>query len=74
MKFLMNVVEEQALLLPGLVPGLKRIDIKLLPSSLTKFKFWKTYQDVCAAAGHIAVAYSKFCDLSGYGTSFVLSL
>ena len=37
----MNVDEEQALLLPGRVPGFKRIDVKLLPSSLTKFKLWK---------------------------------
>lgn len=37
-KFLMNVTEDQALLLPGRVPGFKRIDVKLLPSSLTKCK------------------------------------
>ena len=35
-KFIKNVAEKQALLLPGRVPGLKRIDVKLLPSNLNK--------------------------------------
>ena len=35
-KFILNTAEEQALLLPGRVPGFKRIDVKLLPSYLTK--------------------------------------
>lgn len=35
-KFIKNTAEEQALLLPGRVPGFKRIDVKLLPSNLTK--------------------------------------
>ena len=62
-KFIMNVAEEQALLLPGRVPGFKRMDVKLLPSSLTKHKLWKIYQDACIAASQVAVGYSKFCDL-----------
>ena len=62
-KFLMNVAEDQALLLPGRVPRFKRIDVKLLPSSLTNCKLWKMYQDASIAAGQIAVGYSKFCDL-----------
>jgi len=59
----MNVAEDQALLLPGHVPGFKQIDVKLLPSSLTKCKLWKMYHDASNAAGHVAVGYSKFCDL-----------
>ena len=59
----MNVAEDQALLLPGRVPGFKRIDVKLLPSSLTKCKLWKMYHDASTAAGHVAIGYSKFCDL-----------
>lgn len=35
-KFIKNVAEEQALLLPGRVPGFKSIDVKLLPPNLTK--------------------------------------
>ena len=33
-KFIKDVAEEQALLLPRRVPGFKRIDVKLLPSNL----------------------------------------
>ena len=62
-KFIMNVAEDQALLLPGRVPGFKRIDVKLLPSSMTKSRLWKSYQGACAAVGHESVGYSKFCDL-----------
>ena len=45
----MNVTEDKALLLPGRVPGFKRIDVKLLPSSMTKSRLWKSYQGACAA-------------------------
>lgn len=34
-KFIKNTAEDQALLLPGSVPGFKRIDIKLLPNGNT---------------------------------------
>lgn len=34
-KFILNVTEEQALILPGQVPGLKQIGVNLLPSNLT---------------------------------------
>ena len=71
-KFIMNVAEDQALLLPGRVSGFKRIDVKLLPSSLTKCKLWKMYQDASAAAGHVAVGYSKFCDLWNQLCPFVV--
>ena len=36
-KFLENYAEENALLLPGRIPGYKRDDIKLLPSSQSKW-------------------------------------
>ena len=42
-KFILNIAEEQALLLPGRVPGFNRIDVRLLPSVLTKHGLWKTY-------------------------------
>ena len=71
-KFITNVAEEQALLLPGRVPGFKRIDVKLVPSSLTKHTLWKTYQDACHAVGHVAVGYSKFCNLWKQLCPFVL--
>lgn len=62
-KFIVNVAEDQALLLPGGIPGFKRIDVKLLPSSLTKSKLWKMYQDCCVTVGQVAIGYSKLCDL-----------
>ena len=71
-KFITNVAEEHALLLRGRVPGVKRIGVKLLLSSLTKHTLWKTYQDACYTVGHVAVGYSKFCDLWKKLCSFVL--
>lgn len=62
-KFITNVAEDQALLLPGCVPGFKRIDVKLLPSTLMKHSLWKTYQNLLKSTGCNSVAYSKFCDL-----------
>ena len=62
-KFITNVAEDQALLLPGRVPGFKGIDVKLLPSTLTKHSLWKTYQNLLNSSGRNSVGYSKFCDL-----------
>ena len=50
-KFILNIAEEQALLLLGHVPGFKRIDVRLLPSVLTKHSFWKTYCEICTSQG-----------------------
>ncbi|CAH3141519.1 unnamed protein product [Porites evermanni] len=71
-KFIKNVAEEQALLLPGRVPGFKRIDVKLLPSNLTKHGLWKTYFDICTKTGQVSVGYSKFCDLWNQLCPFIL--
>ena len=38
--FVMHYVETNAILLPGRIPGYKRDDIKLLPSSCTKRAVW----------------------------------
>ena len=71
-KFIMNIAEEQAFILPGRVPGFKRVDVKLLPSVLTKYSLWKTHGGICASQGHISVGYSKFCDLWNQLCPFVL--
>ena len=63
--------EVQALLLPGRVPGLKRTDVKLLPSTL-KHSLWKTYQDLCNNDCRISVGYSKFCDLWNQLCPFII--
>ena len=71
-KFIKNVAEEQALLLPGGVPGFKQIDVKLLLSNLTKHSLWKKYSDICTSMGQASVGYSKFCDLWNQLCPFIL--
>ena len=41
--FVSNYAEDHALVLPGRVPGFKRDDIRLMPSSETKVKVFKAY-------------------------------
>ena len=57
----MNVVEDQAFLLPGRVPGLKRTDKKLLPTSMTKSRLWKRCVETSKASVqcHITTPQSK---------------
>ena len=62
-KFIMNTAEEQALHLPGRIPGLKRVEVKFLPSGLTKHGLWKTCTEICLSQGQLSVGYSKFCAL-----------
>lgn len=50
--FITNYAEANALTLPGRVPGFKRSDIKLLPSSDTKASLWRTYQTIMKDAGN----------------------
>ena len=61
--FLTNYVEENAIVLPGRIPGFKRDDVKVLSSSKTKMSVWRTYNSVCKASGQQAVSYSKFAEL-----------
>ena len=63
-RFLLTYTEQNALLLPGRVPGYSRSDIKLLPSSVSKRGIWRVYH--AAAEDDVAVhavAYSTFCKL-----------
>ena len=71
-KFIKNTTGEQALLLPGRVPGFKRIDLKLLLSNLTKHGLWRRYADICTSMGQVSVGYSKFCDLWNQLCPFIL--
>ena len=43
--FLLSYSEEHGLLLPGRVPGYSCTDIKLLPSSTSKRRIWRVYQE-----------------------------
>jgi hypothetical protein len=43
-RFIINFAEEHALVLPGRVPGFKRDDIRILPSSENKSSIWRKYK------------------------------
>lgn len=45
--FQKNFSEEHAILLPGRVPGYKRCDLQLLPTSMTKREVWNCYVRAC---------------------------
>ena len=51
------------MVLPGRVPGYKRSDIQLLPSSTTKHKVWELYQQAAAVGSTRPVCYSMFTSL-----------
>ena len=61
--FLNNYVEENAVLLPGRIPGFKSDDIKLLSSSETKMSVWRAFKLSCEGANKQAISYSKFINL-----------
>ena len=58
-RFLFNYAEQNALVLPGRVPGYSRTDIQLLPSSVSKRAVWMVYRESVGTVH--AVAYSTFC-------------
>ncbi|XP_078365996.1 uncharacterized protein LOC144650219 [Oculina patagonica] len=61
--FLSNYAEENAISLPGRIPGYKDEDIKLLSSHETKIGVWRTFEVACKATEKQAVSYSKFVEL-----------
>ena len=61
--FLTNYVEENAISLPGRIPGFKNDDIKVLSSSESKIGTWRVYEAACAASDVRAVSYRKFLQL-----------
>ena len=71
-KFIGNPAKEQALLLPGRMPGFKPIDVTLLPSNRTKQGLWKQHAEICSSMGQVSVGYSKFCDLWNQLCPFIL--
>ncbi|XP_065884511.1 uncharacterized protein [Dysidea avara] len=50
-QFLQNYAEDNAILLPGRIPGYKRDDLKLLPSSCNKKCVWECYKTSCITTG-----------------------
>ena len=60
--FISNYAEENAISLPGRIPGYTNDDIQLLSSCNSKTHVWKAYTTVCESSGKRAVCYTKFID------------
>ena len=58
-QFICTFAEENALVLPGRVPGYSLSDIQLLPSSLSKSNIWNQY----SSSTEKCVAYSTFVEI-----------
>lgn len=61
LSFVTHYTETNAILLPGRIPGYKRDDIQLLPSTTTKKAIWRLYQETCTSLFVWAAGYSTFC-------------
>ena len=61
--FLSNYVKENAICLPGRIPGFKNDDIKVLSSSESKTSVWRAYDTTCKTADMRAVSCRKFLQL-----------
>ena len=59
--FILHYTEANAILLPGRIPGYKRDDIQLLPSTTTKRAVWKLYQDTAQDLSLRPLSYPCFC-------------
>ncbi|XP_038056280.1 uncharacterized protein LOC119728211 [Patiria miniata] len=58
--FIANYAETHAVFLPGRIPGFKRDDLQLLPSSETKANVWRRYKLATEESGYRVVAISTF--------------
>ena len=61
--FITNFAETHAILLPGRIPGYKRSDLQLLPTSTTRRNVWLEYAQATTNSTIHCVAYSTFCRL-----------
>ena len=59
--FLVNYAEEHALHLPGRVPGYRKDDITLLPSSHTKISVYNVYRNAFGRGGMELFGSQKHC-------------
>ena len=60
-QFILQYSEVNAILLPGRIPGYKRDDIQLLPSTTTKRAVWRLYQGTAETLTLRPVSYTSFC-------------
>ena len=61
--FIENYAEENAVLLPGRIPGYKCTKIVLLPSAESKHDIWRFYKLSAEKDRHPAVGFVTFCNL-----------
>lgn len=59
--FLTNYAEDNGILLPGRIPGFKRSDLVLLPTSNTKKSIWQCYVKSCGTLTFLLASYRSFC-------------
>ena len=71
-QFITSYAEDHALVLPGRVPGFKRDDIKILPSSHGKGKIYASYIDSLKESQTRVVGESSFFSLWQQLTPFVV--
>ena len=60
-KFILQYAETNAILLPGRIPGYKRDNIQILPSSTTKQAVWQMYEEMATAYSMRRVSYPTWC-------------
>lgn len=60
---LLAIIDSNAILLPGRIPGYKNSDLKLLPSSTTKRSIWDLYIESASKGLLKHVAYSTFTQM-----------
>src|SRR6218665_1286319 len=71
--FMTNYAEDHALVLPGRVPGFKREDVKLMPSSETKIQLFEAYCAAMTQSGFRVMSQSVFRDTWLKLTPFILT-
>ena len=70
--FIENYAEENAVLLPGRIPGCKDTDICLLQSAESKHDIWVHYDLSCKKANLTSVSYPVFCKLWKVMTPWII--
>lgn len=72
--FITNYAEQHAVLLPGRIPGYKRDDLKLLPSSISKAQIHRLYSASCATEGLRVISENTFYRLWKQYVPYILPM
>ena len=71
--FIHNYTEENRIHLPGRIPGLKKTDIQLLPTHITKKALWSQYCQAVAALSPAQPMRQASNDLAGASSKHLAS-